>query len=87
MKHKRPNIFRCLVPLWYGALPAIAGALWLHVMEIVRHMAKLPPPQMHSDLAYGIAGAFVVAVLATTYQAWADFIRGDYYLDLALSLD
>jgi len=82
MTTRKPNQFRFVVPLAFGLAPTGAALLWLHLIDVVHQMAKLPPATIDRDIGLVIMGAGVIGVLASAHRAWADFVRGDYFLDL-----
>lgn len=70
-----------------GYVPAMASFLWLHVMGVIHQMAKMPQPIISPGFVDLIGLAIGLGTCVGLYRLWADFVRGDYYLDLALWRD
>lgn len=85
MKKRQPNSLRCLAPALLGLVPFIGAMLWHHLTSIVHSMAKMPPPQIATELGYLVAISVTAGLVSSFYRAWADYVRGDYYVDLAES--
>ncbi|MGJ7544335.1 hypothetical protein [Variovorax sp. LT1R16] len=85
MKKRAPNPLRCLIPALFGVVPLIGAMLWYHLMSIVHSMAKLPNPELSTVIGYLVAISAVVGMFISLYRTWADYVRGDYYFDLAES--
>jgi len=79
---KRPSEFRSLVPVLYTA-PALA-VLWAatSILEVVCKPG-ISCPALPDELVYGLMAVFAAGMLTTLYCAYRDFVKGDYWLDLA----
>ena len=87
MATKKPNLLRFAVPLAIGYMPMAAALFWLRLMDVVHEMAKLPPITISSEISLLIAVVGIIGTLAAVYRLWADFARGDYFIDLAIWQD
>lgn len=76
-----PSRLRFLTPFIYSLLPVLGAFFWLHVTGIVTAMAHAPEPTLPNGIFYFVAASPFVGLLASAYWFWADFIRGDYYLE------
>ena len=76
-----PSRLRFLAPFLYSLLPVLGAFFWLHVTGIVTAMAHMPQPTLAAEIFWFVAVSLVIGVLAAAYRWWADFIRGDYYLE------
>lgn len=80
-RRSRPSPLRFLTPFIYSLLPLVGTFFWLHVTGIVTAFAHAPEPTLPAEMFFFVATSLFVGVLASAYWGWADFIRGDYYLE------
>jgi len=82
MKVQEPHPLRFVAPLAIGFLPMAAAFFWLHIVDVVHQMAKMPPPTISTEVALLVCACIVLGGAVAAWQFWADFIRGDYYFEL-----
>jgi hypothetical protein len=73
-RRRRPSELRCLVPLLTG-LPAL---LMPWFAQSLMNIACRPAVQSCSQLP-----GWLVGLAYSAYRYYRDFIKGDYYIDLA----
>lgn len=66
-------------------MPIVAVLFWLHVAGIVAAFARQPDPKMAPSVCFAVSLVCLFGLAASAFRYWADFVRGDYYLNLAKS--
>lgn len=87
MKKHKPNPLRSLLPFFFGVTPLVGALLWVNLMGVLYAFLHQPPPTLSTPLFYGVVSAPAIGLIWTAYLVWADFVRGDYYLDLVVYND
>ena len=87
MRKHKPNPLRSLLPIFFGVTPLVGALLWINLMEVLYAFIHQPPPMLSPPFYYGAIGALVIGLVWSAYLVWADFVRGDYYLDLVIYHD
>lgn len=87
MKKYKPNPLRSLFPVFFGVTPLVGELLWANFMEVFYAFIHQPPPTLSALFFYGMVSAQAIGFIWSVYLVWADFVRGDYYLDLVVYND
>ncbi|MDD3937567.1 hypothetical protein [Rhodoferax sp.] len=87
MRKHKPNPLRSLQPIFFGAVPLVGALLWVNLMEVLYAFIHQPPPMLSHPFFYGVVGTLAIGFVWSIYLVWADFVRGDYYLDLVIYYD
>lgn len=56
-------------------------------MEVLYAFAHQPSPTLSVPVFYGVIGASLIGFIWSAHFIWADFVRGDYYVDLVTYRD
>lgn len=68
-------------------VPLVGTLLWINLMGVLYAFIHQPPPALSTPLYFGVVGASAIGLIWSAYLVWADFVRGDYYLDLVTYRD